>query len=305
MMDEIRLFYLLKQKILAGYKQHYPFYNGDITQFGNKEIAQLIDLIETECHERVSEKWVYTHLKPAGNTKLPRRDMLDIFCKWTGYNSWDEFAYTNVAATQSAAIPGKVRPKIKTAYIIMGIVTILILAIIGFTIPSGDSVTICLKDKYTQKNIEADKVTVNVFRKGIKEKLKRNGSCYLLNREKEETILLVESPYYKADTIRIAPGNEVLSYEFDLQPDDYAMMLRAYMNADVNDWNKRKKQLDEILSDDAVIQEIMFNEIGVEFLNKQEFINKITTPSKSVKTMEIVAIDYEGNKIISLKYIQK
>ena len=82
-------------------------------------------------------------------------------------------------------------------------------------------------------------------------------------------------------------------------------MLRAYMNGNVADWNKRKQQLDDIISDDAVIQEIMFNEIGVEFLDKDEFIAKITTPGTIVKTMEVVEIKYENGKIISLKYMQK
>ena len=83
------------------------------------------------------------------------------------------------------------------------------------------------------------------------------------------------------------------------------MMLRAYMNADIDDWNRRKQQLDNILDENAVIQEVMFEDIGVEFLNKQEFIDKITTPTKSVKKMEVISVAYKNEKIISLKYIQK
>ena len=92
-MNNIEPFYLLKQKILEKYRQHYPYFTGRLHDFGNQEIAHLIDLIETECKERVSEKWVYTHLKPVQNEKLPRKDMLNIFSCWVGYSGWEEFIY--------------------------------------------------------------------------------------------------------------------------------------------------------------------------------------------------------------------
>lgn len=299
-MDTIRSFYLLKEKILEKYKEHYPYYTGNIREFGNKEIAQLIDLIEKDCQERVSEKWVYTHLKPAENTKLPRKDMLDIFSRWIGYKGWDEFVHAVSSQTPVEKNDIKKQSNKKT-YAIMGIaaVALAIIAAIGFS--GSTEINVYLKDKYTQKEIEGDKIAVYLL--GTKkEKLQKKGSCFTINTD-TETDLLIESPYYKSDTLHISPNRN--TYEFDLQPDDYAMMLRAYMNSDLDNWNKRKQQLESILSDDAVIQEIMFDEIGVEFLDKAEFIRKITTPSKTVKNMEIVAIEYEGDKIISLKYIQK
>ena len=97
-MDDMHTFYLLKQHILLRYREAFPYYSGNVQHFGNKEIAKLIDLVEKDCHERVSEKWVYTHLKPETNQKLPRRDMLDIFCKWVGYANWEEFVFKNCKA---------------------------------------------------------------------------------------------------------------------------------------------------------------------------------------------------------------
>lgn len=186
----------------------------------------------------------------------------------------------------------------------MGIAGILLTVFIAFGIRSNE-VSVCLKDKYTQKEIGEGKVTLQLLDNGRKLKVRRNGSCYIVKAAGNEVVLVAESPYYKTDTLRITAGSGPGTYEFDLQPDDYAMMLRAYMNADVEDWNRRRAQLSAIISDDAIIQEIMFDDIGVGFLDKEEFIDKVTTPSKSVKTMEVVAIEYEGDKIISLKYMQK
>ena len=307
-MDDLQTFYLLKQKILAKYVDAYPYYTGSIHRFGNKEIAQLIDLIEKDSNERVSEKWIYTHLKPIENIKLPRKDMLNILSIWTGYADWDEFVFMNKKQLAiSVDKPEPVvthKPKSKIAlYMTLGIIIAIAATIIGFTTTRHDT-TICLKDKYTQKSIAPDRVTLHLLKDGKQEKLASNGNCYILKTKDTKALVIVESPYYKADTLQITIDDNK-SLEFDLQPDDYAMMLRAYMNGNVADWNKRKQQLDDIISGDAVIQEIMFNEIGVEFLDKDEFIAKITTPGTIVKTMEVVEIKYENGKIISLKYMQK
>lgn len=304
-MNDIALFYLLKEKILVKYREYYPYHAGTIHSFGNKDIAQLIDLIEKECNERVSEKWVYTHLKPMENEKLPRKDMLDIFCKWTGNGNWDAFVFRHKEDTIPAQAPEKPVKRTRNNKIIfmaMGIAAVILGAGIVFTASGGD-VTICLRDRYTQKEVEEGKVTLYVLDKGKKEKLTRKEGCFVLKEHDVEKLVVAESPYYKADTLKIAAGTA--QYEFDLQPDDYAMMMRAYMNNNADDWKKRRSQLDAIISDDAVIVEVMFDDIGVEFLNKEEFINKMTTPSKISKAMEIVEIEYSGKKIVSLKYMQK
>lgn len=309
-MNDIEIFYLLKQKLLDKYRRQYPYYSGTIHDFGNREIAQLLDMVEHECKDRVSEKWVYTHLKPLHNEKLPRRDMLDIFSRWVGYSGWEEFVYEN-NKPNITSIEAKRNKKgnntlKKTIYMVCGLLIIALATGIGFNMSSGHEISICLKDKYTQKNIDTDRVTVYLLNSSGKQKLQEQNNCFILKSNNPETRLLVESPYYKTDTLTVNfEHNNSDSYEYDLQPDDYAMMLRAYMNANIDDWNKRKQQLNDILDDNAVIQEVMFEDIGVEFLNKQEFINKITTPTKLVKKMEVVAIEYKNDKIISLKYIQK
>ncbi|WP_294822915.1 hypothetical protein [uncultured Flavobacterium sp.] len=305
-MDDIALFYLLKEKILVKYREHYPYHTGTVHAFGNKDIGQLIDAVDRDCNERISEKWVYTHLKPLENEKLPRKDMLDIFCKWTGHGNWDEFVFRHKRETdpvQETEKPLTQKRNNKIMYMVMGIAVVIFAAAIALT-ALGSDVTICLRDRYTQKEIEEGKASLYVLEEGKKHKLQRNGSCYILKEPAAESLIIAESPYYKADTLKITTGR-THQYEFDLQPDDYAMMMRAYMNKDTGDWKKRKSQLNDIISDDAVIEEIMFDDIGVEFLNKEEFINKITTPSKISKAMEIVEIEYKEKKIVSLKYMQK
>jgi hypothetical protein len=305
-MNEIEIFYLLKEKVLATYKITFPFYSGSIHDFGNKEIAQFQDNVEDKINERISEKWVYTHLKPKSNDKLPRKDMLDILSKYTGFESWEEFLFknSNQENKQTSKTDISIQKSKKTTYFMtagIAIATIgMFLGIQNFT--ENKPKTICFKDKYTQKNIENGKIEVFELKENKKEKIHLKNNCLQFNAKKQ-TVIVVESPYYKTDTLIL--NSETKNFEIDLMPDDYAMMLRAYMNSNLEDWNKRKAQLDAIIDENAEIEEVMFEEIGVEFLNKTEFIDKITTPSETVRKMEIVEIKYENDKIISLKFIQK
>jgi hypothetical protein len=302
-MNEIAAFYTLKIKVLETYRESYPFFRGSIHEFGNKEIAQLQELIENKQNERVSEKWVYTHLKPKANEKIPRKDMLDILCKFAGYTNWDEFLYKH-SEIEKMAVANNNETQNNTKYYVMGGIFItvigLFLGINQYT--KTDIKTICFKDKYTQKTIDKSKITVFEINQKKKQKLSFKNDCLEIEDRKEMT-LVIESPYYKSDTLIIKDNSENIN--IDLQPDDYAMMMRAYMNSDLEDWNKRKLQLESIISDNAEIEEVMFEEIGVEFLDKKEFIDKIVTPSETVRKMEIIAIKYENDKIISLKFIQK
>ena len=44
----------------------------------------------------MSEKWIYTHLKPELNVKLPRKDMLDILCAYIDEVHWDAYKYKSM-----------------------------------------------------------------------------------------------------------------------------------------------------------------------------------------------------------------
>ena len=63
-MDRLTAFYDLKQLVLLRYQETYPYVALDWSVFSSKDILQLIDDIEETTKQRISEKWIYTHLKP-------------------------------------------------------------------------------------------------------------------------------------------------------------------------------------------------------------------------------------------------
>ncbi|MFP5437151.1 MAG: hypothetical protein ACLGH8_05165 [Bacteroidia bacterium] len=304
-MNDIHLFYLLKEKAAARYREAYPYYAGSLQQFGNREIAQFIDLLEKDCHTRVSEKWIYTHLKPETNAKLPRKDMLDILCQWLGYGGWDEFVHKNQSAGSSpenivVKSPVKRKRRLGVTLVSGGILIVFCTALMA--VMQKPEITVCYKDKYTQQSVQASQLSVYLIKGNSRQKITASASCYTLKMN--DGLLITESAYYKPDTLRLDRNTES-KLEIALQPDDYAMMLRAYMNGNVADWNKRRGQLAGIIADDAMIQEVMFDDIGVEFLNKEEFVNKVTVPGTMTKNMEVIEVKYRDNKIVLLKFMQK
>ncbi|MBC8644696.1 hypothetical protein H9W95_13515 [Flavobacterium lindanitolerans] len=78
--------------------------------------------------------------------------------------------------------------------------------------------------------------------------------------------------------------------EILLQPDDYAMMLKAFMKSDIKDWETRKIQLNKILSDNLEVIVMLKNDLGAEYFNKNEFSEKLIIPTESVKRMQILEI---------------
>ena len=92
-MNDLQQFQELKEKVLLKYQEQYPFFQGNWKTFSSQDIQNLIGLIEIQCKQTISEKWIYTHLKPEINSKIPRKDMLNILSEFVGYSGWDEFIF--------------------------------------------------------------------------------------------------------------------------------------------------------------------------------------------------------------------
>lgn len=112
---------------------------------------------------------------------------------------------------------------------------------------------------------------------------------------------VVQSPYHKTDTIK-RYHNASASEEVHLATDDYNLMLYYYANNNIKDWNKRKQQLQKLISNSAILIEILPYDLGVEIYSKEEFIEKLTTPTKSLKHFEIIESQKQGDQIVKLKF---
>lgn len=281
-MTGLEHFARLKQQVLSEYRKHYPYSGADWKSFSSQDIQNLIALIEDNLRETVSEKWVYTHLKPSENEKLPRKDMLDIFSRFCGYSGWDEFTFEKTAAVS--------QKKTRVWLLVFAAISIVSLVLwLFFRSDEQPSKQIKVTDQYTGKPLPAEDVKVfEADPVGEKPVKMQEGSVVV--RSEAKTTLVVKSPYYQTKKVVVDPESNTT--EIKVTPNDQAMMLKAFLQSDIKDWQTRKVQLDKILSDDLEVIVMLKDNLGAEYFNKREFAQKLIIPTPSLRTYKIIEIKH-------------
>ena len=77
------------------------------------------------------------------------------------------------------------------------------------------------------------------------------------------------------------------------------------MLSDIKDWQTRKEQLNKILSDNLEVIVMLKDDLGAEYFNKSEFLQKLIVPTASLKKMKIVEIKNDANDKIQFIRIKQ
>lgn len=174
-----------------------------------------------------------------------------------------------------------------------------------------------LKDQFISKEyyytfIDADRnskingdLQVKIFKENespILYTAKPNEPFVYKNPSSKILVMEVSSPYYKTDRIvrnlETAPESETI----ELKPNDYAIMLYYYSNSK-QDIKRKRERLNYLISDNALIYQVYDNDkYGVETLDKRRYINLVTTPTTSLKNMEVIDTQMEKGKIVLIKF---
>lgn len=302
---DLFLFHKLLQQVSLKYNEKFTAQVSAIKEWKGQEIVNFQDDLRSITGSSVSEKWFYTYVKNEPE-KLPRIDILNMLAVYVGEDNWAAFAEANedyLMPDYSTRLNKKSKPKwiYSIAILVLGIVT---MAMAGFF---NQSTTIydykfCLNDLYRKTAITNVPLTVYVIDEDLQEELKvdENG-CFIGSSTATKYTFIIESPYYKNDTITLNL-ERLVSNNIYLKPDDYALMLDYYSNGDIKNLKSRRKQLDQLLHKDVIIMELLPYEIGVTIYDKQQFIDKLTTPTQSLKKLEIVDTEYSGEQIKKLKF---
>lgn len=127
---------------------------------------------------------------------------------------------------------------------------------------------------------------------------------FRLKTDKSLVRLVISTPYYRSDTIvRILKKlnqEEIVS----LHANDYALMIHYFSTMKVDDWVERRNRLDKMIDDAAMIYQVLGekNPVGMELFNKQQFIDKLTVPSGSLRNIEILDSKFRDEKISVLRF---
>lgn len=320
-MQDLEYFSQLKAALLKQYKAEHPHFQGSLSDFKGREIANFQEMLMNQVQGRISEKWFYTHLKVGKNEKLPRQDMLNLLARFTGYQHWDDFkkeyqqtvvskpeTASAVATQRPAEQPIKKQPA-ATWYFLAAIVLGLGFAFVNL-MPDNEEheLEFCFVNDFSQKKIKADELKVYWLKTGeTPQELNVNTSgCVELSIPLDSIVLRIEGPYFQNQTI-----NRTLTTNHQetvgVQPDEYSTLLKYFATADVAAWKEKRAQLEALFAPEAMILQLAPDgKTGMALYNKEEFINKLTMPLKTMKNMQLV--DQERNtehQITSLKFILK
>lgn len=288
-------------------QQSFPGINSSIAEWKGQEITDFQEDLRIRVNAHISEKWFYTHMK-SRQLSIPRIDMLNLLSKYAGYANWDDFVFKNsdVISNDPPAISTK-----KSANRFFLLIPLIVLVIVTmfygvFKIFNTQQYRFCFYDADTRDPITNSQIEVTLLLEGETpvQNLAGPGGCFVLKTDKSLVKMVVKAPYYRTDTIkrivRKLNRNEMVM----LHADDYTLMIHYFSMMKVDDWAKRRSRLEAMINDGAMICQVVNDKdaTGMALYNKEEFIDKMTMPSGSLKNIEILSSQMRENKIMVLRF---
>ena len=305
MNKDFQTFDLLKKKIVERMQQSFPGINPSISEWKGQEITDFQEELLEKVNAHISEKWFYNHVKSEQET-LPRIDILNLLSKYTGYSNWEDFKYHH--SGQSIVENPSADANKYFLYVPLFVLVSLLIFYLLFKTASTGEYLFQFYDADTRKPVSNTIIEVSVLVAGESPKsyLCSQDGSFSLKTGKANVRFVVKSPYYQTDTILRLLDKFNRHEIIQLRPDNYAMMIQYFSTMNVKDWQKRRDQLNQMISDSAVIYQVYEKEsVGVELFNKSEFINKLTLPSTGLKEIDILDTKYQKGKISLIRFRQK
>lgn len=199
----------------------------------------------------------------------------------------------------------------KNAWILITTVLIITTGLLGFKdVIFQKTYTYCFTDADRNQNVQST-IEIKVIKQNESPLFYRikPGECFhYLTKDKNLRMQISSTVYENLEinrNLENAPEEETI----ELKPDDYKMAVFYYSTKDVSgnpseQINIKRRQLENRISNDAVISQVYDNEIyGIETLDKQKYITLVTTPTTSLKNLSVIEMkkDKKG-KIISIKF---
>lgn len=139
------------------------------------------------------------------------------------------------------------------------------------------------------------------------------GECFYYSTKDKNIKMQITAPFYEYlevnRNLENAPDEEMI----ELKPDDYKMAAYYFSIKDVKGGNseeqvalikQKRNQLENLISNNAVIYQVYDNNTyGIERLDKQKYITLVTTPTTSLKNLNVIEMKKDSKgKIVSIKF---
>lgn len=309
------LFELLQKKVAQELQKSYPEVGAIMKEWKGEEIALLREELQEKVNGTISEKWFYTHVKNE-QEKLPRVDTLNLFSQYIGLNSWNGFLHQfsdekiatdahQIKVNEASIIPVK-RKKNQLIFVgFLGVVVIAsLVAYFSFNTKEETHYSICFIDKHTHLPVVDSFLEVKIMIGDETPKFyPLKTSC--ITGVGNEVDFIVQGRFYKPLHVKRKINSDSYEESIFLEPDDYSMILHLFANSQVEDWKERRNQLSEMLHDNLKAYEISSSGFTIDVLSKEQFINKMTLPTKGLQHVAIVYTEYAGDQMSIIKFTQQ
>src|ERR1051325_3104646 len=324
-----RYFELLKEEVSAAYRSKNAEAALRMEDWSGKVLEGFQQDLLEKVKSSISTKWFYTHIKGNNEEKLPRIDVLNLLSAYAGYRNWDEFL-AKKKETEPVEIKSEegqegtgeekkgtdlvqgpfveknspvqtenTRNKKVRMFLVMSLLLLIAFASLMFIYRKNSTYHFCFVDADLGSPVKDQKIEVMLMRdteSPLSLKCDSTG-CLSFEHEPGKVSFIVHAEYYLPDTVTRTLGN-MTEENIPLKADDYALMIHIFSGSKVEDYEKRRNQLDKMFTDDAQIFQVYpGDERGMEMYNKEEFINKLTMPISSLKDIEVIQAIYSGKRI--------
>lgn len=308
------LFNLLQNKVAEKLQENYPEVGLNMQDWKGDEIILFREDLQAKVKGTISEKWFYTHVKNEQD-KLPRIDTLNLFAQYIGLNSWNAFIH-EYGDKENSKLNEENNHQIvyengkqsrSRLYLLMFLLLIGVFAVIMyFNFYSEKEVhyEFCFIDEHTHLPVADSFLEIKMIIGDETPKFyPLESSC--VSGIGEEVDFVIKGRFYKPLHVKRKITNSTYQESIFLEPDDYSMILHLFANSQVDDWKERRNQLSEMLHDNLKAYEISKDGFTIDVLTKDEFINKMTLPTKVLKKVAIVHTEYDGDKMSLIKFTQE
>lgn len=288
-------------------QKSYPGINPSISDWKGQEITDFQEDLRIRVNAHLSEKWFYTHMK-SGKPSIPRIDMLNLLSRYAGYANWDDFVYQHQEITANEPSPELKTRNVNSYFLWIPLIVLAIVVLFYglFRIFNTREYRFCFFDADTREQITGNRIEVTLLMEGetpVPDLTDKNG-CFLLKTDKSLVRMVVNAPYYRTDTIKRIVRKLNRDEMIMLHADDYALMIHYLSMINVDGWAKRRSRLEAMIDDSAMICQVVNGReaTGMALFNKEEFIDKMTMPSRGLKNIEILGTQMHNNKITMLRF---
>lgn len=199
----------------------------------------------------------------------------------------------------------------RTAWIAATAVFVTLLGLLGFKDQIFQKTYVyCFTDADRNLSVQRD-IEIKVIKENESPILYRikPGECFRYPTKDKTLKMQISSTTYENLEVNRNLENAPEEETIELKPDDYKMALYYFSIKDINGENseqlikQKRKQLENLISNNAVITQVYDSDIyGLETLDKEDYITLVTTPTTSLKNLNVIEMIKDKGKIVSIKF---